>query len=84
MRGRDGDQMALGAMYGDVSGERELEWGLSFRAFAVPATARMGYIRWWDGSYRSYINLDNGAGTPWGAVAGEELKPLPLVKRPNR
>jgi hypothetical protein len=44
----------------------------------------MGYGRLWDGSYQSYITLANGAGKRWGAVAGEELKPLPLMKRPNR
>ena len=84
MRGQDGDQMALGAMYGDVYPDREHGWGLAFRAWAVPATAAMGYGRWLDGSYRSYVNLTDGAGRSWDAVAGEELKPLPLMKRPNR
>jgi len=84
MRGRDGDRMALGAMYGDVSGERELGWGLSFRAWAVPARADIGYSRWLDGGYQSSVALTNGADKHWEEVVGEKLKPLPLMRRPHR
>jgi hypothetical protein len=84
MHGHDGDRMDLGAMYGDVDGEPELGWGLSFRAFAVPATAAIGYGGWGNKSYRSFVTLTNGAGKSWEAVAGEELKPLPPMKCPSR
>jgi hypothetical protein len=80
MRGRDGDRMELGAMYGDVDGERELGWALSFRAWKPSATATIGYTRWWDGTYRSSVALDNGAGKQWGSFVGD-LKPLPLASR---
>ena len=80
MRGRDGDKMALGAMYGDVYGERELGWGLSFRAWEPSATADIGYMRWWDGTYRSSVALNNGAGKHWESFVGG-LKPLPLVRK---
>ena len=84
MRGNDGDRMALGAMYGDVYGQRELGWGLSFRAPAVSASAGIGYGRWWDGTYRSSVGLTNGTGKTWEVVAGDELKPLPLLWKPAR
>jgi hypothetical protein len=75
--------MILGAIYGDAGGERELGWGLSFDARVPPARAAIGYGRLW-GNYRSSVYLNNGAGKHWEADAGEELKPLPLMKRPNR
>jgi hypothetical protein len=84
MRGTGGDEMRLGAIHGDVYGEPELGWGLSFRAWTVPATADIGYFRWWDGSYRSSITLANGAGKHWQAIAGDALKPLPIVTRPQK
>ena len=65
MRGNDGDRMALGAMYGDVFGEPELGWGLSFRAWAVSASAGIGYGRWWNGTYRSSVSLSDGTGKTW-------------------
>jgi len=84
LRGQEGDKMDLGAMYGDVSGKRELGWGLSFRAWEVPASAGIGYGRWWDGTYRSYVSLTNGAGKTWEAIAGDKLKPLPLARTPTQ
>jgi hypothetical protein len=83
MRGQAGDKVALGAIYGDVSGTPELGWGLSFRALKVSATADIGYARWLDGTYRSSITLNDGAGNRWEAIAGEKPKPLPLRKRSN-
>lgn len=83
MRGTRGDQMTLGAMYGDVPGEPEGGWGISFRAWDIQARAAMGYRHSWDGSYQSGITLSDGRGKSWNAAAGE-LRPLPLLKRPNR
>ena len=80
MRGGHGDSVVLGAMYGDVYGERELGWGLSFRAWEPSATADIGYTRWWDGTYRSSVTLNNGAGKHWGSFVGD-LKPMPIVKK---
>ena len=69
--------MLLGAQYGDVYGERELGWGLSFKALQPPAAAWMGYSRWWDGTYHSGVAVDDGAGRRWTAEAGGPFKPLP-------
>lgn len=80
MRGHDGDQMRLGAVYGDVSRERELGWGLSFRAWDVPAEVGFGYSRWPNG-YEAGISLTDGAGKRWRVSVGEGLKPVPLMKR---
>ena len=80
MRGSYGDRVVLGAMYGDVYGERELGWGLSFRAWEPRATADIGYMRWWDGRYRSSVALNNGAGRRWESFVGD-LKALPVIKK---
>ena len=84
MRGNDGDRMVLGAMYGDVYGQPELGWGLSFRARAASASAGIGYGRWLNGTYRSSVSLSDGTGKTWEALAGDELKPLPLLRKPTR
>jgi hypothetical protein len=84
MRGSGGDRMSLGAMYGDVGGEPELGWGLSFRAFKVAATADIGYFRSWDGQYRSFISVANGTGKRWDVSADEKLTPMPLSQKPKQ
>jgi hypothetical protein len=82
MRGRDGDKVLLGAVYGDVGGEPELGWGLSFRAWKVPAAAGIGYSRW-RGGYVSGVSAEDGAGKKWSAQAGE-FTLMPLQRRPDR
>ncbi len=83
MRGAEGDRVELGAVYGDVSGQRELGWALSFAAREVRAEASIGYSRWGTGNYQSGVTLTDGAGKRWEARAGDPLRPLHLMKKPR-
>jgi hypothetical protein len=84
MRGRGGSQVILGAIHGDAPSPSEDQWGLSLRAWTVPAGANIGFFRWWDGSYHASVAIRDGAGRNWEAAAGGELKALPIVKRSRK
>ena len=71
----------LGATHGDAPGTSEDQWGLSLRARKEGAGAWIGFTHWGSGLYQSGVSLRDGDGRKWEEVVGEELKPLPLVKR---
>jgi hypothetical protein len=89
MHGHGLQRVSLGAIHGDAQPDpTEDQWGLSLRAGAVREGeprpgADIGFFRRWDGSYHSLVTLNDGTGADWQAVAGRELKPIPLLKGPK-